>query len=146
VLMALAEADVDPASKAVRHAVRWLEEKQNEDGGWGEDVRSYEDRAWAGRGPSTPSQTAWALLGLLAAGESSEAVRRGVDYLVMRQNDDGTWDEAEFTGTGFPCDFYINYHLYRQVFPMMALGRWARAMELVKDAPKLAPGLVQLRV
>jgi squalene-hopene/tetraprenyl-beta-curcumene cyclase len=146
VLMALAETDLDPGSDAIRRAVRWLYEKQNADGGWGEDVRSYEDRSWAGRGPSTPSQTAWALLGLLAVGEMGEAVRRGIDFLVTGQRPDGGWDEAEFTGTGFPCDFYINYHLYRQVFPTMALGRYARALGLIEDAPKAGPGLVQLRL
>ncbi|MEW6217824.1 MAG: squalene--hopene cyclase, partial [Candidatus Bipolaricaulota bacterium] len=77
-----------------------------------------------GRGPSTPSQTAWALLALLAAGEGEgEAVQRGVAFLVRMQREDGTWDEPHFTGTGFPTDFMIRYHLYRHVFPLMALGR-----------------------
>jgi squalene-hopene/tetraprenyl-beta-curcumene cyclase len=146
VLMALAETDLGSEHPSIRRAVRWLEEKQNADGGWGEDVRSYEDESWAGRGPSTPSQTAWAVLGLLAAGETGGAVERGIDFLISRQRADGGWDEAEFTGTGFPCDFYINYHLYRQVFPTMALGRYARSQNLVKDPPKPGRGLVQLRV
>ena len=102
---------------------------QNEDGGWGEDLRSYRDPQWIGRGVSTPSQTAWALLALLAAGErSSPAVERGVRWLVANQRPDGTWDEDHFTGTGFPGDFYINYHLYRLVFPISALGRYVRAL------------------
>ncbi len=146
VLMALAETDLDTKSDAIRRAVRWLYDKQNADGGWGEDVRSYEDRSWAGRGPSTPSQTAWALLGLIAVGETGDAVRRGIDYLVSQQREDGGWEETEFTGTGFPCDFYINYHLYRQVFPTMALGRYARALGLIANAPKPGRGLVQLRL
>jgi len=108
----------------LRHRVAWLEAQQNADGGWGEDLRSYRDPAYRGRGASTPSQTAWALLGLLAAGERSESLERGIEYLVDTQKEDGSWDEPYFTGTGFPGDFYINYHLYRLVFPLMALGRY----------------------
>jgi squalene-hopene/tetraprenyl-beta-curcumene cyclase len=108
----------------IRSAVRWLEEHQNADGGWGEDLRSYDDRDWIGRGASTASQTAWALLGLLAAGERSKSVDRGVAWLSEAQRPDGTWDEPWFTGTGFPGDFYINYHLYRLTFPVSALGRY----------------------
>jgi squalene-hopene/tetraprenyl-beta-curcumene cyclase len=126
-LLALEAAGAAPDDLGVRRAVRWLEEHQNDDGGWGEDPRSYDDPAWIGRGPSTASQTAWALLALDAAGERSRAMGRGVDWLVERQRRDGTWDEPQYTGTGFPGDFYINYHLYRLVFPLMALGRWVRA-------------------
>ncbi|MGD3108405.1 squalene--hopene cyclase [Streptomyces sp. YGL11-2] len=126
VLPALAEAGVPGSHPAVRRAVGWLERVQNEDGGWGEDQRSYQDKEkWAGRGVSTASQTAWALMALLAAGErDGEAVRRGVRWLVEAQLPDGSWDEPYFTGTGFPWDFSINYHLYRQVFPLTALGRY----------------------
>jgi squalene-hopene/tetraprenyl-beta-curcumene cyclase len=125
---ALVAAGVPADSHAIRRAVRWLEAVQNEDGGWGEDCRSYDDPAgWSGRGESTASQTAWALLALEAAGErSSEAAQRGIDWLVRSQRADGTWDEPQYTGTGFPGDFYINYHLYRLVFPVMALGRCLR--------------------
>jgi len=123
---ALIAAGHDPASAPIRRAVRWLEEHQNEDGGWGEDARSYDDPAWIGRGESTASQTAWALLALHAAGEHTLAVDRGIRWLVETQRPDGTWDEPQFTGTGFPSDFYINYHLYRLVFPVMALGRCLR--------------------
>ena len=126
-LLALEAAGAGPGDLQVRRAVRWMEEHQNEDGGWGEDPRSYEDAAWIGRGPSTASQTAWALLGLQAAGERSEAMARGVAWLVEQQRDDGGWDEPQYTGTGFPGDFYINYELYRLVFPVMALGRWVRS-------------------
>jgi squalene-hopene/tetraprenyl-beta-curcumene cyclase len=124
---ALIAAGIAPADPVVRRAVRWLESHQNADGGWGEDLRSYLDAAWRGRGRSTASQTAWALLALLAAGERSAAVERGVAWLAATQRPDGDWDEPEFTGTGFPGDFYINYHLYRLVFPTMALGRHLRA-------------------
>ncbi|MFI9082083.1 squalene--hopene cyclase [Streptomyces sioyaensis] len=126
VLPALAAAGIPRSHPAVRRAVRWLEGVQNDDGGWGEDQRSYQDKEqWAGRGASTASQTAWALMALLAAGErDGEAVRRGVRWLAATQREDGSWDEPYFTGTGFPWDFSINYHLYRQVFPLTALGRY----------------------
>ncbi|MDQ7905763.1 squalene--hopene cyclase [Phytohabitans sp. ZYX-F-186] len=122
---ALVAAGTDRRAAPIRRAVRWLEAHQNPDGGWGEDLRSYDDPALAGRGTSTASQTAWALLALLAAGEeSSSTVERGVRFLVDTQRPDGTWDEPQFTGTGFPGDFYINYHLYRLVFPISAIGRY----------------------
>jgi squalene-hopene/tetraprenyl-beta-curcumene cyclase len=133
VVPALIAAGIAADSLCIRRAIRWLEQHQNDDGGWGEDLRSYDNRAWAGRGESTASQTAWALLALLAAGEGSDArergeqldvVRRGVRWLCDTQRSDGSWDEPQFTGTGFPGDFYINYHLYRMVFPITALGRY----------------------
>ena len=126
VVPALVAAGVAADAEPIRRAVRWLEQHQNGDGGWGEDARSYDDPAWIGRGPSTASQTAWALLALHAAGETSAAVDRGIDWLVATQLPEGTWDEPQYTGTGFPSDFYINYHLYRLVFPIMALGRLRR--------------------
>jgi squalene-hopene/tetraprenyl-beta-curcumene cyclase len=114
----------------VRRAVAWLLDHQNDDGGWGEKIEGYYDPAWRGRGRSTASQTAWALLGLLAGGEAGhEATSRGIDYLVRTQKADGGWDEEAFTGSGFPTDFMIRYHIYRDVFPLMALGRYRRATE-----------------
>jgi len=124
---ALIEAGIAPEHPAIQRAVRWLESCQNDDGGWGEDLRSYDDRDWHGLGESTASQTAWSLLALLAAGERSRAVDRGAEWLARTQRNDGSWDEPQFTGTGFPRDFYINYHLYRLVFPVMALGRYVKA-------------------
>lgn len=125
VLPALAAAGLPASHPAMRRAVSWLGSTQNDDGGWGEDLRSYKEEEWVGRGPSTASQTAWALIALLAAGErDSEPVRRGVAWLAETQREDGSWDEPHFTGTGFPWDFSINYHLYRQVFPLTALGRY----------------------
>jgi squalene-hopene/tetraprenyl-beta-curcumene cyclase len=124
VVPALVAAGVRVGDPRIRRAVQWLEQHQNADGGWGEDLRSYDDPAWIGRGDSTPSQTAWALLALLAADEESEAVLGGLGYLVRTQREDGGWDEHRYTGTGFPGDFYIAYHLYRLVFPVWALGRY----------------------
>jgi squalene-hopene/tetraprenyl-beta-curcumene cyclase len=125
---ALAAAGLPPSHPAVRRAVAWLGRVQNRDGGFGEDCRSYNLRedglAWRGRGESTPSQTAWALLGLCAAGAAgSPAASRAVDWLCEAQREDGDWDEEHFTGTGFPRDFMIRYHLYRIVWPVLALGR-----------------------
>lgn len=125
VVPALTAAGLPGSHPALRRAVSWLESVQNDDGGWGEDLRSYRYEEWRGHGASTASQTAWALLALLAAGErDSKAVERGVAWLAETQRDDGSWDEPYFTGTGFPWDFSINYHLYRQVFPLTALGRY----------------------
>jgi squalene-hopene/tetraprenyl-beta-curcumene cyclase len=126
VVPALLAAGVLPGKPAIRRAVTWLIEHQNPDGGWGEDLRSYADRSWAGRGESTASQTAWALLALLAVGgdDAMSSAERGIEWLAATQRPDGSWDEPQFTGTGFPGDFYINYHLYRQVFPVSALGRY----------------------
>ncbi|TDC98071.1 squalene--hopene cyclase [Actinomadura sp. 7K507] len=134
VVPALIAAGVRPGKPAIRRAVAWLEGHQNDDGGWGEDLRSYDDASWIGRGASTPSQTAWALLALLAAGERSAAVDGGVRWLVDRQRPDGNWDEEHFTGTGFPGDFYINYHLYRLVFPISALGRYLGGAKEVRKS------------
>jgi len=109
--------------ESVGRAVAWLRSVQNADGGFGEDLRSYRDPVWRGRGASTASQTAWALLALHAASERGPVVDNAVQFLVDTQLADGSWDEPWFTGTGFPGDFYLNYHLYRQVFPVSALGR-----------------------
>jgi squalene-hopene/tetraprenyl-beta-curcumene cyclase len=129
VVPALIAAGVRPGKPAIRRAVAWLEAHQNPDGGWGEDMRSYDDPSTGGHGASTASQTAWALLALIAAGNAagagpSPAVESGVRWLAEHQRPDGTWDEPQFTGTGFPGDFYLNYHLYRLIFPVSALGRY----------------------
>lgn len=108
-------------------AVGWLKSKQQPSGGWGETADSYADPSLRGQGETTPSQTAWALMGLMAAGEiDSAAVRRGIHYLLESQKADGNWDEEPFTGTGFPKVFYLKYHMYRTYFPLMALARFER--------------------
>ena len=112
----------------VQRAATWLISVQNEDGGWGESCHSYVDESFAGIGRSTASQTAWAIVALQLAGYGDHrGVRAGLAYLCARQREDGTWDEPECTGTGFPRDFYINYHLYRHLFPTMALAMDAKA-------------------
>lgn len=116
---------------SIERGANWLISCQNQDGGWGETCLSYDRPDLKGQGRSTASQTAWALIGLMAAGEvkgfAKQAIQRGVSYLLKTQRSDGTWDEAEFTGTGFPGHFYLKYHLYQQHFPLTALGRY-RAM------------------
>ncbi|MBI4300873.1 MAG: squalene--hopene cyclase [Chloroflexi bacterium] len=125
VLPALKEVGEDMRQPYVRAAVRWLEEHQHPNGGWGESCHTYDDPSTRGQGATTASQTAWALMALLAAGEeASPVVERGIRYLVETQLPDGSWDEPYFTGTGFPRDFLINYHLYRDIFPLTALGRY----------------------
>jgi squalene-hopene/tetraprenyl-beta-curcumene cyclase len=126
VLSAYNALGVDPQSDDVRRAVNWLVERQRPDGGWGEDGESYWDEKPKGEGgPSTPSQTAWALLALMAAGEiDCDAVERGVAYLTRTQTDDGLWDEEHFTAVGFPRVFYLRYHGYRAFFPLWSLARY----------------------
>ncbi len=154
VLPALATLGFDMSTELVRRAVDWIIEHQNPDGGWGESCSSYADPSLRGTGPSTASQTAWGLLSLLAAGQGChEAALRGIDYLLMTQQADGSWDEPYFTGTGFPGygvgqrperypmpddqgrqgaglpnGFMINYHMYRNYWPLTALGRYRRLL------------------
>jgi squalene-hopene/tetraprenyl-beta-curcumene cyclase len=133
VLPALEAIGEDMSAGYVRRAVDWLVAHQNEDGGWGEKIEGYYDPAWRGRGPSSASQTAWALLGLIAAGQAAHpTTARGIEYLMRGQSESGGWDEEAFTGAGFPTDFMIRYHLYRDVFPLMALGRYRRTMGVAR--------------
>ena len=152
VLTGLAAIGEDMDQPYIRRAAEWLLDHQNEDGGWGESCGSYVDSALRGVGPSTASQTAWAVLALIAAGDlDCKGIERSLEYLVRTQKADGTWDEPYFTGTGFPGyrqgeppkqmpkpgefgfqgldmpgGFMINYHMYRNYWPLMALGRYAR--------------------
>ena len=114
----------------IQQAAEWIRMVQNSDGGWGESCASYDDPTLRGIGPSTASQTAWAILGLLAAGDTrSDSVAKGVRWLLQQQNPDGSWSEKEYTGTGFPRVFYLAYHMYRDYFPMLALTTYRRAMQ-----------------
>ncbi len=125
VLAGLKAIGEDMSSESVRRAVMWLQSKQNPDGGWGESCLSYADQAEAGRGDSTPSQTAWAILALLSAGVSDSLTTvRGVNYLLRHQREDGSWVEVRHTGTGFPRVFYLRYHWYCQYFPLWALAMY----------------------
>ncbi|MGC9502602.1 squalene--hopene cyclase [Baaleninema sp.] len=131
-LSALALVAPETHREAIDRGASWLISVQNDDGGWGETCRSYDDPALKGQGDSTASQTAWALIGLLAAGEATgawkrEAIDRGIHYLLETQNPDGSWFEAYFTGTGFPSHFYLKYHYYQLYFPLLALGRYRKA-------------------
>jgi squalene-hopene/tetraprenyl-beta-curcumene cyclase len=123
-LPALEACGVPPEHPAMQRAVAWLDAVQQPGGAFGEDIRSYAEPAWRGRGEPTPSQTAWALMAYVAAGEADRlSARRAADYLSRIQRPDGDWDERHYTGTGFPLDFMIRYHLYRLTFPLLALGR-----------------------
>jgi squalene-hopene/tetraprenyl-beta-curcumene cyclase len=127
VLRALGAIGENPEQEYIQRAVRWLERQQNVDGGWGETCESYDEPSLAGRGRSMPSQTAWALLALLAVGRMSPAVERGVQYLLESQDADGTWTDPLWNGTGFPRVFMLKYHLYAKYFPLWALGVYRRA-------------------
>jgi squalene-hopene/tetraprenyl-beta-curcumene cyclase len=123
-LPGLEAAGLGPEHPAVRRAVAWLDSVQQPDGAFGEDIRSYADPAWRGRGAATPSQTAWALLGYVSGGAAvSDPARRAAEWLQRTQLPNGDWEELHYTGTGFPLDFMIRYHLYRLTFPLLALGR-----------------------
>ncbi len=127
VLRGLQAVGVDHHEPYVQQGAEWLRMVQNADGGWGETCGSYDDPTTRGIGPSTPSQTAWAIMGLLAAGDTrSESVQRGVMYLLETQKTNGSWDEDQYTGTGFPRVFYLAYHLYRDYFPLIALANFQR--------------------
>jgi len=138
VLQGLKALGVPMTHPRLRKAADWLESVQQPCGAWGESCRSYDDRAWMARGEASASQTAWALLGLVAAGRAQgKAASLAVEYLRNTQNEEGTWDEATFTGTGFPRVFYLKYHLYRVYFPLMALARYREAV-LPSDSARLA--------
>ena len=125
VLGGLAYIGRDMNEPWIRKATDWIRSVQNPDGGWGEGCESYKHPHLKGKGVSTPSQTGWTLVGLMDAGDyDSDSVNRGIQYLIDKQNRNGSWPEPQFTGTGFPGHFFINYHLYRNSFPLTALGRY----------------------
>ena len=147
VLCGLARMSVPAHDLMIAPALKWLKQCQNSDGGWGESITSYADKKWMGKGESTPSQTAWALMALLSYLPASDpTIRRGIRWLIGRQIParaveayeagvrlpearGATWEEGPFTGTGFPNHFYLRYHAYRHCFPMMALGRFLQAYQ-----------------
>jgi squalene-hopene/tetraprenyl-beta-curcumene cyclase len=128
-LRGLEAAGEDPHEPCIQQAAEWLRSIQNTDGGWGETVDSYDDPQWRGQGNSTASQTAWGILGLLAAGDTrSDSVSRGIEYLLRTQKPDGGWDDEFYTGTGFPKVFYLKYRMYAEYFPLLALATYLRVM------------------
>jgi squalene-hopene/tetraprenyl-beta-curcumene cyclase len=142
VLRGLQAMEYSYLEPAVQQAAEWIRMVQNPDGGWGERCGTYDDPSQRGVGPSTPSQTAWALLGLLAANDTrSDSVAKGIRWLIERQHEDGSWDElmpgrngeSYYTGTGFPRVFYLGYHLYKQYFPLLALATYDKAMAREQD-------------
>ena len=143
VLRGLRAIGEDMRQQWIVRARDWLESCQNEDGGWGETCASYDDPTLKGKGPSTASQTAWALMGLIAATDPTElaamdrrSIRLGVEYLISTQTADGSWLEPEVTGTGFPRVFYLRYDMYRNNFPLMALAAYRKARAVKATAPQ----------
>jgi squalene-hopene/tetraprenyl-beta-curcumene cyclase len=125
----LAALGLDMQQPWLLRARTWLESVQHEDGGWGERCNTYDDPVFKGQGPSTASQSAWAVMGLLAFGDPGrESVRRGIEYLVRTQNPDGSWTEDEVTGTGFPKVFYLKYDMYRNAWPLLALATYKKVL------------------
>jgi squalene-hopene/tetraprenyl-beta-curcumene cyclase len=136
------------AQEYCQRAVAWLKSVQQDDGSFGESLKTYSDVSSKGQGASTPSQTAWGLIGLLAGSNTSDpAITRAVSYLVGNQNEDGSWSEHDFTGTGFPCVFYLKYHLYRNSFPVYALSRYHNQARRADEfcALKFQPNEFRLR-
>lgn len=141
VLCGLQSMDEDMSQPYIRKAVDWMKAHQNEDGGWGETCESYRNPQLRGQGTSTASQTAWAVMALVEAGEAhSPEAQRGADFLIRTQQDDGSWHEDHFTGTGFPGHFFIKYHLYAQFFPLMALARYRYYVEHGHVPPRRQSG------
>ena len=141
VIVGLRAVGVSVDDPAVVNAAHWLLAYQQSSGGWGESPDSYDDPKLRGQGNVTPSQTAWAVLGLLAGGlHAHPATVRGIRYLINHQREDGSWHETEFTGTGFPRVFYLRYHMYPIYFPLMALAQWSQAMASELDSdPETIP-------
>ncbi len=140
-LKGLVASGEDPKAPYIQKAVVWLKSAQHSDGGWGESCATYPNPTLKGKGPSTASQTAWAVMGLCAAGETeSDAAERGIDFLLDTQEPDGSWSEDEWTGTGFPEVFYLKYHYYRIYFPLFALGYYKN----LRSGEQLPPGQVRV--
>ena len=135
VLRGLDAIGMSPDEPFLQNARRWLEEVQNPDGGWGERCNTYDDPVFKGQGPSTPSQTAWAVMGLCIFGDpKSESLIRGIEHLIDTQNSDGSWTELETTGTGFPKVFYLKYDMYRNTWPLLALASYQKILSQDQQA------------
>jgi squalene-hopene/tetraprenyl-beta-curcumene cyclase len=129
VLRGLRAMNLDMNQPWIQRGAQWLRSVQHEDGGWGERCNTYDDPVFKGRGPSTASQTAWAIMGLCAMDNPHDpAIQRGVEYLVRTQNSDGSWTEDEITGTGFPKVFYLKYDMYRNAWPLLAMATYRRLL------------------
>jgi squalene-hopene/tetraprenyl-beta-curcumene cyclase len=129
-LRGLKDAGESDREAYILRAGEWVRSIQNADGGWGESCASYDNPTARGTGISTASQTAWAILGLLAAGDiRSDSVAKGIRWLLQHQQADGSWTEEHYTGTGFPRVFYLSYHMYRNYFPLLALTTYRRAKQ-----------------
>jgi squalene-hopene/tetraprenyl-beta-curcumene cyclase len=136
-LVGLAACGISPDDTTIKRGANWLLNHQHACGGWGESADSYEQPELRGRGPVTASQTAWAVLGLMAAGlQNHRAVQRGIYYLLDTQRPDGGWDELEYTGTGFPRVFYLRYHYYPIYFPLLALAQFQRSVRAPVSSSK----------
>jgi squalene-hopene/tetraprenyl-beta-curcumene cyclase len=135
VLVSMKAVGEDMSQDYILNAAAWLESHQNPDGGWGETCKTYIHPSARGKGPSTASQSAWALMGLIAAGKvNNPAIEKGINYLLQNQNADGSWTEPEYTGTGFPRVFYLRYDLYRVYFPLLALAQYKVSQEEKMDS------------
>jgi len=151
VLLALGLLGEDPHQPYILKAIDWLKSIQNSDGGWGEECTSYDDATLVGKGISTASQTAWALMGLITIGEgNSESVERGVNYLIRNYEPKHGWEEKPYTGTGFPRVFYLRYHGYSYYFPIWALGLYRQfqqgqpfKQQSIRDSGKIDLGPLQ---
>ena len=130
VLRGLRAMNLDMNQPWLLKARDWLESVQHEDGGWGERCNTYDDPVFKGRGPSTASQTAWAVMGLCAFDDpENPALQRGLEYLIRTQNPDGSWTENEITGTGFPKVFYLKYDIYRNAWPLLAFATYRKILK-----------------
>ncbi len=133
-MLGLRAIGVDLSEAWIRRAVSWLKSRQNADGGWGESCLSDKDPNWRGRGASTASQTAWAIIGLIAGEDGlGENAIRGAQWLIEQQNSAGSWDETAFTGNGFPNHFYMRYYLYPHYFPLLALANFRARLDATSE-------------